>query len=360
MCSKSVHHHHITDREHDRHCDEVLKKKLWVVTCVSNPARYKTRYALYRKFREHVLEDLKLPLLTVEASLRDLDFKLSESRCDNHDVEVKGSTHEGVRHIDVRVKGDSWVWLKENLMNIGTQNLPHDCEYVLFADADIRFDDRDIGNEVVTALQTHDVVQPWETCVDLGPRGEVVQVHRSFFSCIDEGIEWKFDKEKKDGCVKYVIPRRGGIANMFHPGYAMAWRRSALDRVGGLIETGIAGAGDHHMCGALVGMATKTFPGGVHPNYKKAILDWEARAEETVRGNYGFVKGLILHGWHGKKANRKYVERWQILIDGQFDPFTDVYKNTNGVWELKHGKPKLRDDLRRYMKQRDEDSTSME
>ena len=353
-------HPHAADPELDRHCDEVLKKQLWVVCCISNPARYKSRYALYRKFRKHVLEELRLPLLTVEACLKDLDFKLSESRCENSDVEVKGHAENGVRYIDVRVKGNSWVWLKENLLNIGSQNLPHDCKYILFADADIRFNNFNIGNEIVTALQTHKVVQPWESCIDLGPHGEVIQVHRSFFACVDEGIPWLFEKEVKDGCIKYIIPRKGGIANLFHPGFCMAWRRGALDKVGGLIETGIAGAGDHHACGALVGQATKTFPGGVHENYKKAILDWQARAEDVVRGDYGFVRGLIMHNWHGPKSKRKYIERWAILVENQFDPFTDIFKNTNGVWELKHGKPKLRDDLRRYLKQRDEDSTSMD
>lgn len=350
---------------HPRHShpelDEHVAKKLesgqlWVVCCVSNPARYKTRYALYREFRKHVLEDLRLPLLTVEAAIKDLDFHLSETKCGNRDVEVKG-VHNGVRFIDVRVRGNSWVWLKENLWNVGTQNLPLDCKYVLFADADIRFVDRHAPHEIVVALQTHKVVQPWTSCIDLGPRDEVLQVHRSFMSCFEEGLPWKFEKDReKDGSIRYVIPRKGGIANLFHPGYAMAWRRSALDKVGGLLEVGVAGAGDHHMMGALVGMCEKTFPNGVHENYKKIVREWQRRAEEVVRGDYGSVRGTILHSWHGPKNKRKYIERWGILIEHSFDPHADVFKNSHGVTELRQDRTGLRDALRMYLKQRNEDS----
>lgn len=352
-------HPRIVAPERDEHIAHMIEEgKMWVVCCISNPARYKTRYALYREFRRHVLEDLRLPLLTVEASIKHMDFKLSETKLENRDIESKGVHCNGVRFIDIRVRGDSWVWLKENLWNVGTQNLPLDCKYVLFCDADIRFSDRHAPHEIVTALQTHKVVQPWTSCVDLGPRDEVLQVHKSFMACVEEGLPWKFEKERSDGGhVKYVIPRKGGIANLFHPGYAIAWRRSALDRVGGLIESGIAGAGDHHMCAALIGQCDKSFPSGVHENYKKVIRDWQKRAEEVVRGDYGSVRGTILHYFHGPKANRKYVERWQLLVEHGYDPLSDVYKNTYGVTELKEDRVGLRDDLRRYLKQRDEDST---
>jgi hypothetical protein len=49
------------------------------------------------------------------------------------------------------------------------------------------------------------------------------------------------------------------------------------------------------------------------------------------------------------------VERWQILRDNNFNPNTDVSYDWQGLPQLNGNKPKLRDDLRRYFRSRDED-----
>ena len=36
--------------------------------------------------------------------------------------------------------------------------------------------------------------------------------------------------------------------------------------------------------------------------------------------NVGYVDGLVLHHWHGHKADRKYGNRWRIYVDNKFDP----------------------------------------
>lgn len=47
-------------------------------------------------------------------------------------------------------------------------------------DADIEFLETDIVDETIHALQHHPIVQMFQTCVDLGPKGEVMKVHTSF------------------------------------------------------------------------------------------------------------------------------------------------------------------------------------
>lgn len=345
--------------ELDRHLMAVLHPRLWVVTCISNPARFKTRYALYRKFREHVLEDLNVGLITVECALNDLDFNVTDSKLETDDVVVRGIHSNGVPFVDIHVRNSTWIWLKENLWNIGSHHLPHSCQYVLFADADIRFHNPHVVHETIVALQTHKIVQPWYHCVDLGPHGEVLDVHQSFLSCVREGKEWKVQRSvDARGAVSYVSSSKSKF-NLWHPGYCMAWRRSTLDKLP-LLDIGALGAGDHHMMGALVGKVEQTLPGNIHPRYREAVEEWQRRALEVVGGDVGFVRGSIAHNWHGPKHKRKYVERWQILVANAFDPTHDLFKNSYGVLELRDDRPRLRDDIRRYLVQRDEDSIDNE
>jgi hypothetical protein len=141
----------------------------------------------------------------------------------------------------------------------------------------------------------------------------------------------------------------------WHPGYAWAATRDAINTMGGLFDMGIVGAGDHHMASCLIGEGEKSIPKGIHPNYRKCVLAWQERALRLHK-NVGYVKGTIYHFWHGKKRNRKYKERWSILIDNNFNPSTDIHKDWQGVWALYPGHEKLRDQIREYFQSRNEDS----
>jgi hypothetical protein len=356
---KSLHTHpHHTEPEYDD-CVHAATRRLWVVTAVSNPVRYKTRYALYKKFRHHITHELGLNLLTVEAAYGQRDFQLTDDALD--DVVLAGQLDGGVRTIDVRVRNGSYVWLKENLWNIGARQLPHDCAYVLFADADIKFLNEHIASEVVHALQEYRVVQPFETAADLGPDGQIMDVHRSFGWCHASGWEWRPEADGRGGyaCKKPEgVSPRGGFGNAWHPGFALAVRRSVLDRLP-MLEVGVLGAGDHHMMGALIGKAHLTVPARIHPGYRRRVMDWQERAAEVVNQDLGYVRGTILHHFHGAKSNRRYVSRWDILVEHGFDPDADAYANAQGVLELAERKPALRDAVRRYFRQRDEDGIDM-
>ncbi len=128
--------------------------------------------------------------------------------------------------------------------------------------------------------------------------------------------------------------------------------------MGGLLEVGVLGSGDHHMLGAMIAKAGETCNRHLHPNYRAAVLAWQERATRVIEGDLGFVPGTIMHNFHGPKANRKYHTRWEILVRHQFDPREDVTKNVQGVLELTTDKHQLRDDIRRYFSQRSEDDIS--
>lgn len=135
--------------------------------------------------------------------------------------------------------------------------------------------------------------------------------------------------------------------------------RDALEKTGGLIETAVLGAADHHQALAMVGMAKLSLPGGLTDGYAAPILQFEARCNQHIAGNIGYVPGTIEHSYHGAKALRKYVDRWDILKRHAYDPNTDLKRNTHGVLELAGNKIGLRRDIQAYFRQREEDQTSI-
>jgi hypothetical protein len=79
----------------------------------------------------------------------------------------------------------------------------------------------------------------------------------------------------------------------------------------------------------------------------------------VVAGRLGYVQGVIEHSFHGEKRKRQYHNRWQILIDHEFSPTTDLRRNAQGVVEFAGNKPELEIDVDRYYRQRDEDQNTL-
>jgi len=235
-------------------------------------------------------------------------------------------------------------------LNIGIQDVVRrypDAQYIALLDADIRFRNPHWAMDTVQALQRFEVVQAWVDCYDLGPNGQHLELHRSFGSVWQDQRPIVQGPNAKDG------PYRFG-----HPGYAWAWRRSALAAVGLLPETAILGAADHHMAMALIARVTDSIPGDLEPAYAAPLVQWQNRAKRLGM-NLGAVAGTIEHGFHGSKQKRRYVERWEILHKWKFDPRTDLIKNEFGVVELAGNKPGLRMDIERYFSERDEDANAI-
>jgi hypothetical protein len=239
------------------------------------------------------------------------------------------------------------LWHKENMINLGLQHLPEDWEYVAWIDADVMFSREDWVEETIHQLQHYMVVQMFETAVDLGPNQQAIKVHKGFMS------EY----------LKGNLTSKSSYYSSGHPGFAWAARREAVDSLGGVIDIGILGSGDRHMACALVGKVELSYSGGLHPNYGKELKIWQDRAERHVKRDVGFVSGSLLHWWHGKKVDRQYGSRWQILVKHQFDPRTDIKRDSQGILQLEVWDTRqrnLRDAIRAYFRARNEDSIDME
>lgn len=300
----------------------IKPSELHVISVLSNPVRYESRARLFKEF----VDRMKIYGIThwiVEAAFGEREYEITNDNDKQH----------------IRLRCDHELWIKEAMINAAMRHIPRHVKYVMWMDADIAFLRPNWAMETLHALQNYKVVQPFSHAIDLGKDSESLHNHTSF------AHRWCTERQKPGQ--KY--------APHMHPGYAWAWRKEAWDGVGGMIDFAICGAGDHHMACALAGHANVSIPGGLHPNYGKKVLQWEERAKEHVGASIGVVPGTILHFFHGHKADRKYQDRWQILQRNNFDPERDITFDAHGMPMLRGNKPQLRDDLKRYFRERNED-----
>ncbi len=310
-------------------CETYRHKKLSheavldVVAVVSNPAKFSKRYQLFEEFVARMKATPRVRLTTIELQQRARPFATSA---------------------DIKLRTKEELWYKENLINIAVRSLPPDWEYVAWIDADIQFLNSDWVADTIDQLQVYSVVQMWTHAIDLGPHGEILQVHTGFM--------YQYVKKHKFS---------KSYGNYWHPGYAWACRRSAYNAMGGLMEFPVLGSADHHMAFALIGRSGPSvgIPKEVHENYFKLLKIFQERCERSIRRNVGYVRGSIAHFFHGDKVNRKYWARWQILIRNDYDPLCDISKDEHGLLMLNPEKIQLRDDIRVYFRERNEDSCDL-
>lgn len=315
-----------------------LHDPLYVVTTIFNATRYRSRWRLYEDFAKHVAEAGAV-LYTVEVAFGERDFAVTQPD-DPHDLQLRTTSE---------------LWLKENALNLGVQRLPQDWKYVAWIDADTHFTRSDWANETIHALQHYSLVQMWSQYQDLTSDHELIGTASSFAAnYLNNG----YTKPKKGeaGYGYYPYGKRGYPGA---PGLAWACRRDAWDALSGLLDICILGAADWYCAHALIGQLNDIVRPEYTDRYKSRLLEWQNRAEIYIKRNLGVISGLALHYWHGPKVNRKYGTRDQILIKNKYDPSIDLKRDWQGLYQLVVDTPrqiKLRDDIRKYFRQRNEDA----
>lgn len=282
---------------------------LHVVAGVSNPAQWKSRYALAKKFVAHMRATPGVKL---------------------HFVEVAGVRGEYVLAPDLALFSTTAAWLKESMVNVAVRSsLPGDWKYVMWVDADMTFLREGWAEETVRVLASgdYDAVQPWTWCRYRGPKGEPLELIPS----------WAFDRYRN------AAGASGG---------AWACTREYWERVGGLPDWGIVGGCDSIMLLGMLGGVDGKFMRRVGtPAFMCRCLEWQEKAEGA---RIGYVGGEIEHGWHGQKRDRQYLDRWRVLYDFGFDPYQHVAYDGQGLIYITDAA--LERKVREYMVSRREDS----
>lgn len=319
-----------------------------MLTMVSNPRRFRSRYWNFHAF-ENMVNNAGAVLHVVEVAYGERHFEITDPSNPNH-LQLR-TIHE--------------IWHKENAINVLAARLPQDAKYVAWIDSDVQFTRTDWAQETMQLLQHYEFLQMFKYAQDLGPNCEPIGTPTEgfVFKWITQPPTPEQIRELRCGDDPgYPYPPYGkGWRGLFgHSGYCWAARRSALDKVGMLIDWAAMGSADWHMAMGLVGLADLTLRGGYSATYKEWVKVWQDRAERHIRRNIGCMPGLINHYFHGDKSLRKYATRWKALVSCGYDPEKDIKRDWQGLYQLEdwgHARSrKFRDSIQRYNESRDEDS----
>ena len=304
--------------------NDVIEEYLHVIIVISNPCLYKRRYKLAREFIERMREEENVILYIVELVYDDQKFEVTDS--------------SNPMHLQLRVN-TAPLWHKENMINLGVERLlPEDWKAFAWIDADIEIESVTWARDALKILNgSCDIIQLFSHAVDMNVKGDAMNVFASFGYQYIKGREYT----------------RTGVLRMFHPGYAWACTRKAYEKMGGLFEISILGAGDQGMAMSLIDKADMALKEEVTHDYKNEMM----RYQDKVRGmRLGYVPTVIRHYYHGDKAKRYYNERWQILVRHKYSPNEHIRRGENGVLEGTETCPKeLLEEIMEYFKSRDED-----
>lgn len=318
---------------------------LHVAVAYSNPFRWETRRRLFHDFKHHMERTPNVVLHVGELAYGDRPF------------EVTGNDPN-----DVQLRTGAELFHKENILNEVIKRFPMGWKYGAYCDADFSFTRHDWALETIHQLQHAEWVQPFSTYANLSARkyggqqpGKVTKGFAATY--IDNGHALPYNAGFAD--------RKGYAVDVAYgtpwvpvgaTGGAWAFKRSAFEAVGGLLDQAILGHGDWFMAFGLVGAHTQgdIANSPFHPHYTAMIEAWQARAA-AIKGNIGVVDQFAVHHFHGAIRNRGYESRDRILVKYQFDPVFDLRKNWQGVYELSGNKSGLRDAIRRYFVARNED-----
>jgi hypothetical protein len=332
------------------------EQTLHVAVMYSNTRRWKTRTNLFQTFRREFGQMPNVRLYVVEVAYGARPFEVTSSS--NPD--------------DLQLRTQDELWHKENALNLMIARFSPDWKYGAWVDGDFSFTRHDVALETIHQLQHHQWVQMYSTYCDLTHDHKPLRIMKSFGYRFATGELTNNDLQRIAGGKQEVVydPLMGmqGPSNKLGRGVgttgaAWAFRRDSFDACGGLLDTCVLGSGDWHMAFGLAGRPD------VHPQvdemkkcglrYVESIKTWQNRAATIVKQNIGAVDCHAIHHFHGSKVLRKYGERWKILRDTDFNPYTDLYKDSQGLYQLTKDKIELRDSIRRYFQERNEDDISL-
>jgi hypothetical protein len=329
----SQHHH----REEDR---LPQSKILHVATMITNPVSFKSRVRLYKEFAAYMKQFPNVVLWTAEGRFPGREWEVT-SEDDPH-------------HLQLEVEHE--LWHKENILNVLIEKkISVECpdwENIAWIDADVIFARPDWVEATLEQLQKHPVVQMFSECMDLSDHFETVP--RGYDSGVMGGSIYKWYKAG-------FVPTDGYSHFAGHFGYAWAMTRQAYEIMGGLLDIAIVGSADYLMVHGLLGDIANAISVQYTRGYKDACIAWGERVKK-LPGRVGYVRGLLMHHWHGPKAKRGYSERQRILDQHRFDPARDLALQDNGVLRWNTENPAhataLQDEMIRYFRSRDEDASS--
>lgn len=303
--------------------NEPLEDFLNVIIVISNPCLYAKRYILWKEFVKRLEEEeSNVRLFMVEMIYPGQKFIVTNKKNPRH----------------LQLKTEIPLWHKENMINLAVKYLLP-CDYKAFAwiDADIEFENPSWAMDTLKILNgSKDIIQLFSHCIDMSREENTLNIFH--------GFGYSFCKKKM-----YIL----GGKDYWHPGYAWAITRKAYEKMDGLLDKAILGSGDNIMALALIGKCETICNTDYHDDYNTYMMKAEDKRKHL---RIGYIPGVIRHYFHGSKENRKYTERWKILMKYRFSPSEHIIYDASGIMIPSSTFPsELQSDILTYFSERKED-----
>lgn len=239
------------------------------------------------------------------------------------------------------VRSNSIMFYKEQLLNLLEKSVPERYSKLVCLDGDILFDAPNWLDQVSSALDSVDILQPFHSAGYLIPDNTVTS------GFLKPSFAYGFSK--------------GGGKSMkalgtYHPGFAWAFKRNTFRAIGGLYPDAILGGGDLHF---ILNFYKGEFP----PSYIKKYLGtrltlehWNTYHErfQRVAPSLGYLNLRVFHLFHGLIRNRQYTSRYPTIAPKLQDKWDDtIHINTDGLYEFRD--PRINRYVLTYFKTRKED-----
>jgi hypothetical protein len=82
------------------------------------------------------------------------------------------------------------------------------------------------------------------------------------------------------------------------------------------------------------------------------MIQFQSKANKL---RLGYVPGVIRHHFHGSKKNRKYTDRWKILMKHDYSPIKDLVYDEQGIL-IAQISNEFKQDIMNYFMERKEDN----
>ena len=371
---------------------DAVREPLYCIVPLQNHMRWKSRWKHTQRAIKHFVDSGAVVVL-VECGFNRRELVFADSGIDGllASCDLNGGEF---RHKYIGLHSSEELWLKENLINVGLQHLPHNWQQCAWLDSDVHFVRPNWVGESIHKLQhggPNDIafLQMFSTAQDIGPNYEVLPAgypHSQglgFVHAWKEGIlkttlsptilsdlkqlsadlvQLGLDFKKLEDDVSGGYYPSAAEKRVF-PGLAWAATRPAIEAIGGVPDFAIWGGGDWHLSHALIEKTEGMMRNDLHRNYKKMCMQVYERCRTHVRRNVLVMEGTIFHSWHGRKTDRGYNAKHAILAKFGFDPLRHLKRDTQGLWQLHDDRStsfvQIRDMMRRVAKERNEDSIDL-
>lgn len=266
-----------------------------VISCFYNPANSPYRLSAFKQWYE---------------SIKHLNHRVTELAIGNGDFQLPDSPF-----ID-KIRTSSLLWHKETLLNRIVFSLPREFKYVFWVDADVLFDNTSWLVDGVEQMQRGiNVLQPFEYCVHLKKDQQSPDFDLGMLPYLSSKDQRQLSAWKSY-CANFaangpaIFPLPYDVRG--HVGFAWGAKRGILDQLP-LYDNALIGGADGIMAYASTGdiLNKSIIDSFGHKGDLTDIRLFSKKWYSLVNAKVGFVRGNLLHLWHGDIEKRNYLKRIQ-------------------------------------------------